>query len=57
VTDIPNKVSDAVGRQNINIYNGRGKEEEWKGRWWGKERKGVTTIIDQQTFENQHAIT
>ena len=31
VADIHNKVSDAVGRQNINIYNGMGKEEEWKG--------------------------
>ena len=30
VVDIRNKVSDAVDRQNINIYNSRGKEEEWK---------------------------
>jgi len=57
VADIPNKVSDAVGRQNRNIYNSRSKEDKWKGQWWGKERKGVATIIDQQTFKNQHAIT
>jgi hypothetical protein len=43
--------------QNMNTYNGngRGKEEEWKGQWWGKERKRVA-IIDQTNIQNQHAI-
>jgi len=53
---INRRTFNASGRmpiaQNMNTYNGngRGKEEEWKGQWWGKERKRVA-MINQQTFK------